>query len=315
MRAPGEAPRRLSRARTALFALLVVPSALVALWFLGGALLWWFDSSDLEDHTNSLCNQRFADDGGVRLLFLGDSFTAGDGSASERGYWEYLPRALASEGVDDVQVLSLAISGSTSGYQLDQLRCWVERSGQTIDAVTLVAGANDWGSLRFQREFLATHEPTSHPALLRSIYELPRGLLFGFHYPRRLVERLRTPADQQLLYGASDGGWVLEWSYFASHPAYGDWVRERQRRNLGELQRLAAAAGGRLIVGSYVISEGSQLSDIEGPWSRFLEPAQRREEYDRRGLISSDDWHLSDAGAEDYASLWARWFVESAPER
>jgi len=302
--------RELSRRRTMLFAGVVVPLGLACVWLGGASFVWWSDTRDLDARAATQCAQRFEDAPGPRLLFLGDSFTAGDGSESETGFWAYLPAALERRGVVGAQTRSLAISGSTTGYQLDQLRCWVETSGQRLDTVVVTAGVNDWGSLRFQRQFLEEGAPGSHPAALSGLYRLPRPVLFAVHYPLRLADRMRSPAHAWAQEGQNDGGWVPGWGYFSDHPEYGDWVADRQRRNLEEMAELAGAAGGELVVAAYVVNDArNPAGHAEGDWTSFLEPAEASGSAAAGGLLSDDAWHLSDAGARDLAERWAGWLA------
>ncbi len=297
------------RARLLLYAGLVVSVVIPLVWFGVATLVWARTNAVLEDGAERRCAQRFSDASSLRLLFLGDSFTAGDGSESNLGFWAYLPDALAAEGIEGAEVLSLATSGATTAYQREQLDCWLTTSNQAVSYVVVTGGVNDASSLRYHRDFLAEFQPERHPASVRFLYGLPRPILLGIHYPVLLQRRLRTPRAQPFDDAPSDAGWVPLIGYHASHPAYEDWALLHQQGQLRAMHEAVEEAGARLIVGAYSHHEDHSVVERMGGWIRYVEPRELRDHYEAQGWFAPDGWHLSDAGARDYARRWARWFA------
>jgi len=76
----------------------------------------------------------------TRILFLGDSITAGYGIDKEKAYPELIRIALQERGIPDVAVINAGISGSTSASALSRLK-WYDRLQP--DILVLALGGND----------------------------------------------------------------------------------------------------------------------------------------------------------------------------
>jgi len=76
----------------------------------------------------------------TRILFLGDSITAGLGVEKEQAYPHLVGEALRLKGYEDIHIINAGISGSTSASALSRLQ-WHSRIKP--DILVLALGAND----------------------------------------------------------------------------------------------------------------------------------------------------------------------------
>ena len=76
----------------------------------------------------------------IKILFLGDSITAGYGVAQEESYPALLGQKLESFGIHHVEIINGSISGSTTASALSRLK-WFQKASP--DLLVLALGAND----------------------------------------------------------------------------------------------------------------------------------------------------------------------------
>lgn len=76
----------------------------------------------------------------IKILFLGDSITAGYGVAQEEAYPALLGQKLESFGIHHVEIINGSISGSTTASALSRLQ-WFRKASP--DVLVLALGAND----------------------------------------------------------------------------------------------------------------------------------------------------------------------------
>ncbi|MGD9687734.1 MAG: arylesterase [Desulfobacter sp.] len=76
----------------------------------------------------------------IKILFLGDSITAGYGVAQEESYPALLGQKLESFGIHHVEIINGSISGSTTASALSRLK-WFRKASP--DLLVLALGAND----------------------------------------------------------------------------------------------------------------------------------------------------------------------------
>jgi acyl-CoA thioesterase-1 len=76
----------------------------------------------------------------TRILFLGDSITAGYGIDKEKAYPALVDIALKQKGLKDIQIINAGISGSTSASAISRLK-WYNRIQPHI--LVLALGGND----------------------------------------------------------------------------------------------------------------------------------------------------------------------------
>jgi len=82
----------------------------------------------------------FAADSNVRVLFIGDSLTAGLGVEPEQAYPELLHKMLIAKGIHNVTITNGSISGSTTAGALSRLKWFLKAKP---DILVLALGAND----------------------------------------------------------------------------------------------------------------------------------------------------------------------------
>ncbi len=76
----------------------------------------------------------------TRILFLGDSITAGYGVDKEKAYPALVDKALKQKGLGDIRIINAGISGSTSASAMSRLK-WYNRIQPHI--LVLALGGND----------------------------------------------------------------------------------------------------------------------------------------------------------------------------
>lgn len=79
---------------------------------------------------------------GLKLLFLGDSLTAGLGVEQDQAYPIIVQRKLKKAGHPNVEVVNASVSGSTSASLLERLK-WSMKNNISFDFVIIALGAND----------------------------------------------------------------------------------------------------------------------------------------------------------------------------
>lgn len=82
----------------------------------------------------------FAADRNVKILFLGDSLTAGLGVEPEQAYPALIQGMLKEKGISGVNITNGSISGSTSASALSRLKWFLKAKP---DILVLALGAND----------------------------------------------------------------------------------------------------------------------------------------------------------------------------
>ena len=76
----------------------------------------------------------------IKVLFLGDSITAGLGVEPEQAYPSLVDRMIKDKGISGVSIINGSISGSTTASALSRLK-WFQRTRP--DILVLALGAND----------------------------------------------------------------------------------------------------------------------------------------------------------------------------
>lgn len=105
-------------------------------FFLPGIFLGFFMLFCLCPGVSSL----FAADSNVRVLFIGDSLTAGFGVEPEQAYPELIHEMLMAKGILNINITNGSISGSTTAGAFSRLK-WFLRAKP--DILVLALGAND----------------------------------------------------------------------------------------------------------------------------------------------------------------------------
>jgi lysophospholipase L1-like esterase len=255
---------------------------------------------------------RFTEEAALTLLFVGDSFTAGESSESAVGYWHYLPRLLEERGVPGpIETLSLAVPGSTSRYHVRQVRKWLAESGQIPDHVVVITGACNWDSLELQKSFVATGtgRRTTNP-LLQTLYLGPGGVMWGVHYLGGRLGVVHPGDPQQVMYTPLRNYWY-------AHEPYEVWLFDETRRAFRELVELSRAEDITPLAGAYIAHQmsghiRSEAAELTVPFFDQSDPSWEQN-YRARGLLHEDEWHLNDAGTKDMAERWADWYVQTHP--
>ncbi|MFT2009034.1 arylesterase [Pontibacter sp. 13R65] len=75
-----------------------------------------------------------------RILFFGDSLTAGYGLMTSQAYPALIQQRLREQGYNDYQVLNAGLSGDTTAGGVHRIDRWLD---QPIDIFVLALGAND----------------------------------------------------------------------------------------------------------------------------------------------------------------------------
>ncbi len=82
----------------------------------------------------------WAQESPIRILFMGDSLTAGLGVAPEEAYPSLIQEMLLQKGFTDIQIINGSISGSTTASALSRLQWYLKAKP---DILVLALGAND----------------------------------------------------------------------------------------------------------------------------------------------------------------------------
>ncbi|RDU38996.1 GDSL family lipase [Neobacillus piezotolerans] len=84
------------------------------------------------------------DEGGLKIVALGDSLTRGTGDAAGRGYVGYLTDRLTKRTEEDVKLVNLGINGQRSEQLAQQVKqAEVKRQLSSADIVLITIGGND----------------------------------------------------------------------------------------------------------------------------------------------------------------------------
>ncbi len=237
---------------------------------------------------------RFEDGDALKILFLGDSYTAGELSESGQGYASWLPETLSGRAL---QTRSIALAGTPSAVHRAQLAAWLEESGQRPQFAMLISGANNLNSLDLRQGFLADPENEA-PDGMRSLYRSRRALTGLARMVGRGL-RLDGPAADALPTG--DPTW-LAWLPWQAH------VQQHTHAELLAFAALARHHGVEPLFGTYHVDDqnpaivraareaGVPLFDI----SAFPKPTMEH--------LSEDGWHRNDAGNRWLAEQFAGWF-------
>ena len=278
--------------RPLLFRVLAIALGLLVALIGASELSWRLGRHLRGDELVASRASRFGDEGALRVLFVGDSYTAGELSESGRGYFSWLPQGLSD---CPLEARSIALAGTPTATHRSQLAAWLEESGQRPDFVMVISGANNLGSLDLRHAFLADPSQDA-PRRMRSLYRSRRA----FTGLARIVGRglnLDGPAADAL--PTADPTWEA-W------PPWQEFVQEHTRTELLQLADLARAHGVQPLFGTYhadaqnpairLAAEQARvpLLDVEGP----LPPA----------LLARDRWHRNDAGNRELAARWLAWF-------
>lgn len=301
-------PRRISRLRLFLFAVFTGVVALVVAFVAFSETAFRTSMGYLHRELDEARAGRFSEEAALKLLFVGDSFTAGESSESAVGYWHYLPALLEERGIPGpVETVSLAVPGSTSRYHRRQVESWLSESGQVPDHVVVITGACNWDALELQKSFVATAEGrrTTHP-LLQPLYLGPGGVMWGFHYVGGRLGVVHPGDPQQVMYTPLRNYWY-------EHPPYETWLFAETRATFKGLVEHARDRGIEPLAGAYIAHQmsehvRSEASLLEVPFFDQSEP-RWEQQYRDRGLLHPDGWHLNDAGTVDMAERWADWYV------
>jgi lysophospholipase L1-like esterase len=331
------APRRLSRRR------LVAFSAFVLLLFGLGTVELFYRAAQgwIDDQGWQLRQQGFDPNAPIKLLFLGDSFTAGELSEAGVGFWHYVPAAFRARGeTRRVQVINLALAGSTTRFHRDQLVRFLEEHAVAPDAVMLITGANNASAQASLQAFLQAPESRGHaPAAMRFWYRFPR-VVYGLNAVAFLIGRYRLGVDDEGKLGMA-GDWnpvdTGRWTFMADGrfcwvcpdatsrlmalrgSPYAAWLDGEIRGMVGEVDDAVRARGGRLLTGTYV---GQNHVVTDPPIDPLGDEARARglpmldlsdpaviARFRQQGFFIEDGWHLSDAGSKALATAWAEWYL------
>jgi acyl-CoA thioesterase-1 len=138
-----------------------------------GSLLW-------------MCSTAVAE---IRILFLGDSLTAGLGVEKEQAYPHLVGEALRRKGYEDIYIINAGISGSTSASALSRIK-WHSRLKP--DILVLAMGAND-GLRGLSTQEMKTNLDTSiQYALDRDIKVILAGMEMPPNYGSQYTKNFRN---------------------------------------------------------------------------------------------------------------------------
>ena len=153
------------RRRRLLVGLAVTLGATALACWIALLMLWHGGTAAREAALASARAGRFAEPAVLpRVLFLGDSFMAGELSESGTGY----PVLLRSPPLLDV--VNAAVAGSPTSVQRRQFAAWLLESQQRPDYVFAAVGTNDSDAMEPRREWLAEAPSDAVPAGIRRIY-------------------------------------------------------------------------------------------------------------------------------------------------
>ncbi len=121
----------------------------------------------------------------TRILFLGDSITAGYGIEKEKAYPALVGTAMVEKGFNDIRIINAGISGSTSASAISRLK-WYSRIQPHV--LVLALGGND-GLRGISVESMKSNlEKTIQFALSKGM----KVILAGMQMPPNYGERYTT---------------------------------------------------------------------------------------------------------------------------
>lgn len=273
----------------------------------------------VQDEAAERAAQRFSDPSGLRLLFVGDSFTAG--VVAPPGTWtDYLPEALRDAGLQGaVEVINIGFAGSDTGWHVEQARRWLEEAPRPPDCVMLITGANNAGTYAWQQGFIAANTADPAPLWLRSIYRLPRSTVFGAELAANLL-RGRSGQDGGLpLPDAEHLDVGLMRTRLEDSSDFLAWTARRKAALLDEYVRTVREAGAAPLLGSYITEGEYETNDVtraaasrHGAAMFDVASPELHADFHRSGGYLEDDWHLSGTGQRRFAAMWAAWLGTEA---
>ncbi len=294
------------RARWILFGLVITLAGLVVLNQLAFEAAMRFLAAEAQEARAG----RFAlGDEALRLLFVGDSYTAGELSESGQGYWAYVPEELAALGYPrPVETVSIALAGSTTWFHTRQVASWLTESGQRPHYVMTIGSVNDGRAYEFQRRYCDSEEGRTDAPAVCVLYAGPRSLLFPLNY---LGMRL-SPA--QYMDEAHDAFGPLRWWWERNDP-YRQWLPGATGKAFEALFDQARSQDLRVLAGSYhdplwSVGMPEAAQRLEVPFFD-LAIVEVQAAFEAQGMLTEDRWHPNDAGHRYLAKRWARWFMDS----
>ncbi len=316
-------PRRRSPLRVALYLAVILGTAGVAGFLALSEGLYRGGLASVEDEAAELRAQRFSDPDALRLLFVGDSFTAG--VVDPAGTWtDFLVDELARQGfAHPVEVINIGFAGSDTGWHVAQVRRWLAAAELPPVHTSLITGANNAGTYAWQAAFLDSEGARTAPATLRAVYRLPRSTVFGAELIANLLRGEGNLSDDLPLPDAEHLDVGLMRGRLEAASDFLPWTAARKGALLDDYVAVVRAAGAEPLLGTYITEgeyetndstraaaarHGVALFDVASP--------DRHADFHRTGGYLEDDWHLSEAGQRRFAALWVGWYlreVEGAP--
>ena len=265
---------------------------------------WIWLGKDLEARRTG----RFKQQDSLKILVVGDSFTAGELSESGVGYAAYLPEAFRELGfAGEVEAVCVGLAGSTTPVHYRQIKSWLRESGQVPDLIFIITGANNINAHRFQSHFIK-NSPRAYevPGWVRLLYRLPRWATWGmdnaaYHLGMAELDNPTKTTFKPLT------------RYWRESPAFMSWANTLLAKWVVSLHELGRAREIPVATGSYISGgvhdplratarrRGIPLFDIE---SQALDECMLR-----WGFYTDDGWHMADAGHRYYARRLAWWLA------
>jgi len=124
----------------------------------------------------------------TRILFLGDSITAGFGIEKDKAYPALVGAAMVEKGFDDIRIINAGISGSTSASAMSRLK-WYSRIQPQV--LVLALGGND-GLRGISVESMKSNlEKTIQFALAKGMKVILAGMQMPPNYGERYTADFR----------------------------------------------------------------------------------------------------------------------------
>ncbi|MFC1889054.1 SGNH/GDSL hydrolase family protein [Thermodesulfobacteriota bacterium] len=285
----------LRRLRQVLFFVMVlcIVSVVVAEIGLRPVRLWLINHYGLD--------RIFLDAGAFKMLFVGDSFTAGGRTESGKGFPEYIEEKLEEKFVPGgrrADVVNIALSGTDTFLHRRRLELYLDRNPVKPDLVFIVTGANNHRSKQMQASYRLSRPDagiTKHllSALDRSIFLSTLGALAGRigHDPSGIFQNDFSTTEYRL------------------------FVSERFRSELIVMVGMLRDEKIQAVFGTYIRPSDidqlclSALLDVS---SRYRIPLltvyseDLDEEFKREGLYANDLWHPNDRGQKVLAEIFLK---------
>ncbi|MCB9487666.1 MAG: SGNH/GDSL hydrolase family protein [Deltaproteobacteria bacterium] len=282
----------------------------------GSALTIVAESRYLAQEARQSRAGRFINPDSVHLVFVGDSYTAGELAESGVGYWSYLPRALARQGYPrPVETVSLAQAGSTTAFQRRQLQAFVDESRQRIDLIYLITGRNNDLSWEYQHAYAMSPEAET---------QIPRRARIWHRAPRPLVALTGVWSRYIASYDGKSFSSKYDADALPSGPLalsqYAGYRGFLIDATLGDLRGIQDIASRNRAVPAFgLYHDVDDMQDIiaffaEVNGIRVFSIAKAEPGRFTRGapfVFSPDGWHFSDFGHRLYAQSLAVWLLEN----